>query len=107
MKARIIGGEFDGVEFEVSIETQGKIEEKITKWEHGDIALSHWITDEPRLRLILIRGVDIEIRDNNGTYLYGGISQEYIRKQMREHKYERIGNLFKDSGLIVKTLKEN
>lgn len=32
MKARIVGGEFDGVEFQVSIETQKEIEEKMNKY---------------------------------------------------------------------------
>jgi len=32
MKAKIVGGEFDGVEFDVSIETQEKIEEKMDKY---------------------------------------------------------------------------
>lgn len=32
MKAKIVGGEFDGVEFQVSIETQREIEEKMDKY---------------------------------------------------------------------------
>lgn len=106
MKARIVGGEFDGVEFEVSKTTAENLQEQI-KWKHGDIALSSWCLTLQALRLILIRGGDIEIWNNSGALLYGGYSQDYIKKHMKEYGYKRIGNLFKDSDLVIKTLKGN
>lgn len=90
----------DGKEVELSKETTERLRKELVKlkieWRHGDIALSYWWEKELKKRLILIRDGKIELYSEKGDSLYSGMGQDYIKGQMEECGYKRIGNLFDD-----------